>query len=36
LSEIDQKKTAKEQQEAIEIKTGHLRKAPPPPKKVAI
>jgi hypothetical protein len=34
LSEVDQKKSVKEQQETTEIKAGQLKKAPPPPKKV--
>jgi len=34
LSEVDQKKSVKEQQETPEVKTGQLRKAPPPPKKI--
>ena len=34
LSEVDQKKSVKEQQETTEVKTGQLKKAPPPPKKV--
>ena len=34
LSEVDQKKSAKESQETTEIKNGQIRKAPPPPKKV--
>ena len=35
LSEVDQKKSAaKESQETIETKSGQLKKAPPPPKKV--
>lgn len=34
LSEVDQKKSLKESQESAEIKSGQLKKAPPPPKKV--
>lgn len=34
LSEVDQKKSVKESQESTEIKSGQLKKAPPPPKKI--
>lgn len=33
LSEVDQKKSVKEQQETTEIKAGQLKKVPPPPPK---
>lgn len=37
LSEVDQKKSAKDPQEAQgEVKTTPIKKAPPPPKKVFI
>jgi len=34
LSDVDQKKSVKENQEPVEVKAGSSRKPPPPPKKV--